>query len=161
MNSRLACSTVVDLLYHLENENDTLPKAIVSFSGATTIQLLLTALGTHNSTVRPATEDMENMENRTWKSSEISPFASNLAIVKYTCSNKDPLVKFFLNQKPLALDWCNEDLCTLANFVEKYRVYKEADCQEYFCPQTSGQSKLIYGGVFVIVIVNLILICLY
>lgn len=159
MNSRLACSAVADLIEHFENVNDTLPKVIVSFAHATTIQLFLTALGTHKDNLVPSTSSIDEMSNRKWKSSEISPFASNLAVVKYNCTNEEHQVKFFLNQKPLVPDWCIDDVCKFKDFTEAYSVYAEADCTDYFCSEDSGAVKAVYGALAVFV--NLILIYLY
>lgn len=133
----------------------------MSFAPATTIQLFLTALGANKDDVKPSNNDMTGMSDRKWKSSNISPFASNLAVVKYTCSNDEHQVKFFLNQKPLVLDWCSKEsnVCKLADFIDAYRSFKDADCNDYFCSDTSGKAKTVYG-VFAI-IVNLILIYLY
>lgn len=158
INSRVACKTVVDLLDHFENT--TSPKVIVSFADATTIQLLLTALGTHKDTVRPSTNTTANMDGRKWKSSEISPFAANLAVVKYDCSSEEHQVKFFLNQKPLLdLDWCSNGVCLYDKFTQNYRSFKDADCEEYFCSETSGQTKIVYRAFAIVV--NLVFIYLF
>lgn len=149
INSRLACDTVVDLIDHLTiTENDAAPKVSVSFADATAFQLFLTALETHkDSSVEPSVSNMEGMDNRMWKSSEMSPFASNLAVVKYDCSGGEDKLKFFLNQKLLKLHWCENGLCTFSGFIEKYRSFKEADCSEYFCLESeiSGKAKMVYG----------------
>lgn len=161
INSRVACRTVVDLLDHLTIENDTLPRVIVSFAHATTIQLFLTALGSHANSVRPSTDSMTDMDQRKWKSSQISPFASNLAVVRYNCPDDEHKVKFFLNQKTLMFDWCSQSgVCELDAVNEKYRSYKDADCEQYFCSDTSSKAKTVYGGVLAVA-VHLILIYLY
>lgn len=151
---------MVDLIDHLTiTEPDTAPKVIVSFADATTFQLFLTALGTHKDSVVPSVSNMEGMDDRMWKSSEMSPFASNLAVVKYGCSDEEDKLKFFLNQKLLKLDWCTDGLCTFSGFIEKYRSFKEADCKEYYCSETSGKAKIVYS-VFTIA-VSFLLIYLY
>lgn len=159
INSQLACTTVVDMLYHLETENATSPKVIAYFAHASTIQLLLTALGAAKDTIPLKSDNFAEMTNRKWKTSEICPFASNLAAVKYQCPNDEESpqrVKFFLNQKPLEFGWCNNGLCKLSDVVDTYRLYKEVDCERYFC---SGGQKLFFR-VFA-VLVNLMLIYLF
>lgn len=159
INSRVACKAVVNLLDHFDST--TSPYNVsVSFARATTIQLFLTALGAHkNETVKPSNDSMAGMSDRKWKSSQISPYAANLAVVKYTCTNNQHQVKFFLNQKPLEFDWCTESVCKLEDFNDAYLPFKEADCEKYFCSDTSGNAKTVYG-VFAVA-VNLILIYFY
>lgn len=154
INSVLACATVADLIEHLTDPDRT-EKTIVSFADATSIQLFLTALGTHNDTLRPSNVSLENMENRKWKSSETSPFASNLAVVKYVCETEEEdeeRVKLFLNQKPLVLDWCDDGdgFCSLIKFVEHYKSFRDADCTKYFCGLTSGTESLVHGSLAIV-----------
>lgn len=155
-NSRVPCKTVADMLDHLGNESNASPKVIAYFVPATTIQLFLTALGAFNETRQLSSGNFEGMRDRKWKTSEISPFASNLAVVKYRCSNDEDKVKFLLNQKPLELDWCADNFCKLDVVNEKYKLFKEVDCENYYC---SGEVKIVYGAFTVVV--NLFLIYLY
>ncbi|KAJ6641582.1 Multiple inositol polyphosphate phosphatase 1 [Pseudolycoriella hygida] len=156
INSRLACHTVVDLLDHLENKTSSSPMTIISFADAEALQLLLTTLGTHNDTVEPPEEDLNDlsdMNRRKWKSSVISPYASNLVVVKYTCDEEE-IVKVFLNQHELQLDWCENDKCKLKEFIENYRWMEK--CDETFCPNMAATLYGVFG--MVILAVSLILI---
>ncbi len=158
INSRLACKTVVDLIDHLNSTTTTDPKVLVSVSDETIIQLLLTALGTHKDDVRPSTDDMEDMENRRWNSSQMSPYAANLAVIKYECSGEHQ-VQFYLNQKKLYLDWCSGGVCEFSKFLETYQSFKDVNCTEYFCSERSGSGKIEHG--VLAIVASLILIYLH
>ncbi|XP_037044138.1 multiple inositol polyphosphate phosphatase 1-like [Bradysia coprophila] len=162
LNPPLACKTVVDLIDHLESESTgDSTNAIVSFADATTVQLFMTALGTHKDTENPS--NVSVVENRKWKSSQMSPFASNVAVVKYDCSG-DAKVKIFLNQRLLTPDWdgCTGGVCEFNKFIEHYKSYTSANCTKYFCggSEASGTAKLVNGAGVLAVTVTLILIYL-
>lgn len=142
------------MLEHL-GDNKT-NKVIAYFGHATTIQLFLTALGVREGDSLLTENNFADMQNRKWKSSEISSFASNLAVVKYNCT-PDPIVKFFLNERPLEFDWCDEKgLCKLSEINKEYSRYKEADCKTYYC---SSKAKIVYEIFYIIL--GLISIYLY
>lgn len=81
LNTRLACALVVDLLNHLESP--AMPKVVAYFAHSATIQLLLTALGAAKDNDGLRADNYEQMMRRKWRTSELSPFASNLAVIKY------------------------------------------------------------------------------
>lgn len=71
-----------------------------------------------------------------------SPFASNVAVVKYECANdlKRFKVQFFLNEKPLNFDWCNIGLCDLDQVIDKYRNFLNTDCSNIYCGGSFASS---------------------
>lgn len=81
LNTRLACSLVVDMLNHLESQ--TMPKVVAYFTHSATMQLLLTALGAAKDNDALRADNYQQLARRKWRSSEVSPFASNLAVIKY------------------------------------------------------------------------------
>lgn len=81
LNTRLACSLVVDMLNHLESQ--AMPKVAAYFTHSETIQLLLTALGAAKDNDALRADNYQQLMRRKWRSSEVSPFASNLAVIKY------------------------------------------------------------------------------
>ncbi|KAG4073959.1 hypothetical protein HA402_014164 [Bradysia odoriphaga] len=159
LNPPLACKTVVDLIDHLKSEStDDSTNAIVSFADATTVQLFMTALGTHEDTENPS--NVSVIENRKWRSSQMSPFASNVAVVKYDCSGDDK-VKIFLNQRLLTPVWdgCTDGVCEFSKFIEHFKSYTSVNCTDYFCggSETSGKEKSLIGGGVLAATVSLIL----
>lgn len=81
LNTRLACSLVEDMLTHLESQ--TMPKVVAYFAHSATIQLLFTALGAVKDTDGLRADNYQQLMQRKWRSSKISTFASNLAVIKY------------------------------------------------------------------------------
>lgn len=147
INSRVACYTVADMLSHLITD-EPLPKVIAYFAHASTIQLFLTALGVGKDNDKLKANNFDNMQGREWRSSEISPFASNLAVVRYgNCTDGVQKVKFFLNEKPLTFDWCTEsdDSCKLNQVLDQYQSFQ--DCANYYC---SGKAKIVYGIFYIV-----------
>lgn len=80
-NSKIMCAAVKDMAkFMLSDEN---PKVSAYFTHASAIQLFLTALG-HAKDDRPLRADnYREMKNRKFRTSVLSPLASNLAVVKY------------------------------------------------------------------------------
>lgn len=159
INSKLPCEIVADLIKHLEDNSTDSQETVVSFADATTVQLFLTALELHEDSKEPSIDSIK--EDRKWKSSETSPFASNVAVVKYDCSSTDQKdkVKIFLNQNLLIPDWCTGDVCEFDKFLVRYQTYKDADCKEYFCPLDKSGTSTAGVGVFAVV-ASLILVYL-
>lgn len=134
------------MLRHL-NSNDS-PKVIAYFGHIAIIHLHLTAMEAFKDTEAIQSDNFDRMANRKWKTSEICPFTANLAAVKYYCPNDNDAtykVKFFLNQKQLELDWCDDGLCKLQDVVEKYSLFNNAVCSDIYCSGANVfKSKLFY-----------------
>lgn len=81
LNNRLACHLVVDMLNHIESQ--TVPTVVAYFTHTATIQALLTALGAAKDNDGLRADNYQQMMRRKWRSSEVSPFAANLAVIKY------------------------------------------------------------------------------
>jgi multiple inositol-polyphosphate phosphatase/2,3-bisphosphoglycerate 3-phosphatase len=103
------------------------------------------------------------MKNRKFRTSVLSPFASNLAAVKYEwvarellsilltstrfifrCPNDSERfkVQFFLNERPIDFPWCNIGLCDLTKVISTYQRFLEADCSQIYCGGNSaGYAK--------------------
>lgn len=80
-NANVMCSTIQDMVKNLESTTN--PKVIAYFAHASGIQLLLTALGVSKDLATLRADNYEEMKNRVFRTSELSMFASNLAVVKY------------------------------------------------------------------------------
>lgn len=133
------------MLRHL-NSNDS-PKLVAYFGHIAIIHLHLTAMGAFKDAEAMRSDNFDRMTNRRWKTSEICPFTANLAAVKYHCHNDNDAmykIKFFLNQKPLELDWCAEGLCKLQDVLEKYSLFDGASCSDIYC----SDSDLLKSNLF-------------
>lgn len=81
LNSNIMCAAVQDMLRNLQSEQN--PKVVGYFAHASTIQLMLTALGYAKDGIKLTADNFHQMKNRKFKTSILSSFASNLAVVKY------------------------------------------------------------------------------
>lgn len=86
LNNRLACAAISDMIHHLETDSE--PNAVAYFTHSESVLLLLTALGAVKDSQPLRADNYYNMSHRKWRSSEITPFASNFAAVKYSCPNE-------------------------------------------------------------------------
>jgi multiple inositol-polyphosphate phosphatase / 2,3-bisphosphoglycerate 3-phosphatase len=81
LNSKIMCAAVKDMVTNMRQEEN--PKITAYFSHASGIQLLLTALGYGKDNEALRADNYQQMKYRKFRSSVLSPFASNLAVVKY------------------------------------------------------------------------------
>lgn len=141
-NSRISCSAVNDMLHNLDSEN--LPKATVYFAHSKSILLLLTALEAAKDSDSLRADNYHSMQDRKWRGSKITPFASNVAAIKYNCPNEmeHEKVMFFQNEQPIKFDWCKVGLCNWNDVKERYKQYAHVNCDEYFC-KNSGTTSIV------------------
>lgn len=152
LNKRLSCAAVNDMIEHLETDNE--PSAIAYFTHSESVEELLTALQAVKDSDTLRADNYYSMSRRKWRTSEIAPFASNFAAVKYSCPNEvqRDKVMFFLNEKPLYFDWCKVGLCDVSEIKERYKEYTDANCDEYFCSGYSAGNSLYTNTMYVLTI---------
>ena len=156
-NDMIACHAVNDMLMHLETQKE--PNVVSYFTHESEIQLFLVALGAAKDMEALRADNYYSMNRRQFRSSSISPFAGNVAVIKYQCKDeRDPYkVMFFLNEKLLLFDWCNVGLCNLDDVLEKYKNFKFADCSKEFCKRNfSTNLNPSYEAIILILLANLI-----
>lgn len=131
-NARLKCTIVNDMVQHLKNNAQL--KFRAHFAHSHGILLVLTALQAVKDSDTLRADNYNTVSRRKYRTSEIVPFAANLAAIKFECPNDvdQEKVMFFLNEKPLHFDWCNP-LCNLKDVEEQYKEFSQVDCDEYFC----------------------------
>lgn len=143
----MQCEAVADMLKHLESRD--LPKVIAYFSHLSAIQLFLTALGAAKDSDPPRVDNYYSMSRRKWRTSAISPFASNFAAIKYECPEETERQKviFFLNEKPVDFSWCKVGLCNWSDVQEKFKRFSQGDCASTFCANSATlvQHTLLYA----------------
>lgn len=131
INKNIQCKTVKDLLERFEDGN--VPEVTAYFTHSAAVQLFLTALGALKDDKALTANNYVEMSARKWKTSVVSPFAANVAVVKYKCSTQSK-VKFFLNERILRLDWCSSDgICDWSNVQSTYSKFKNAQCEASYC----------------------------
>lgn len=81
LSSNIMCAAVKDMLNNIQSEEN--PKVTAYFTHASAIQLFLTALGYGKDNDALRADNFGQMKYRKFRSSDLSPFGSNLAVVKY------------------------------------------------------------------------------
>lgn len=131
LNGNIKCAAIKDMLNRLDS--DTGPKTTVYFSHSAALQLFLTGLGAMRDDVDLKADNFAKMYTRRWRTSVISPFAGNVAVVRYNCTERDQ-VKIFLNEKLVHLDWCQANgACDWQNLKDRYALYVNGNCDQMFC----------------------------
>lgn len=143
-NARLLCELMNDMLGHLGTNEQ--PKAVVFLSHSSSYLLLLSSLGAFKDSKPLRADNYHQLADRKWRLSKIARLASNFAAVKYYCPNEveKRKVGFFINEEPLELEGCDNGLCDWDVVKERYRIYSEVDCDEYYCtkPKTTTEKPI-------------------
>lgn len=147
----LACYAVSDMIRHLARPEN--PTVIGYFTHETEIQLFLNALGAKQDREAPRADNYYAMRNRQFRSSELTPFAANVAAVRYQCTDPREPVKviFFLNEKALMFDWCKVGLCDWSEVQRRYQRYTEGNCAKLYCGG-SGAKRVNVGEGFIMLV---------
>lgn len=131
LNKHIKCEAMKDMLNRLSNSGG--PTTTVYFSHSAALQLFLTALGALRDEHDLKADNISRMSFRKWKTSKISPFAGNIAIVRYECPTHDQ-AKFFLNENVLQFDWCQPNgACNWRDVETRYEFYANQNCDQVFC----------------------------
>lgn len=137
-NENVQCYTVSDMMSHMKSKEG--PNVVAYFSHASAIQLFLTSLGLFNGTDSLRADNFENMKDRKWKTTLISPFAANVAVVRYKCvendsNNLEDKIRFFLNERPLELDQCksSSESCRMNEINQIFEHFNENNCENIYC----------------------------
>lgn len=134
MNRHIQCSTVRDMVLHLESDAD--PRVKIYFGHSSALLLHLTAMGAFQDETKLKAKDYGNLLERQWSTGKLSPFAGNLVAVRY--SNNQ--VKFFLNEELIRFDWCTNGVCGIQDVKEKYEHLN--DCKKVSCPASSAIDSI-------------------
>lgn len=128
INEALACESVQDLYKHLKSNEK--PNFVAYFSHSATLRFLLTAIGFAKDLESLRANNFDRMESRQWRMTKLTPFAANIAFVKYFCPNEieREQVKIFLNEKPIELSWCKNVACSLTDFIKKFGKNLKNNC---------------------------------
>uniref|UniRef100_A0A182TS74 Multiple inositol polyphosphate phosphatase 1 n=1 Tax=Anopheles melas TaxID=34690 RepID=A0A182TS74_9DIPT len=155
-STELACHAMADMLRQLSSRDD--PSVVAYFTHDTEIQLFLAALGAKRDEMPLRADNFPFMRNRKYTTSDI-PFAANVAAVKYQCAEqREPeRVIFFLNEKPIMLDWCSVGLCNWSDVKQKYQRFTEGNCDRTYC-QSSGAAGTHLAGSIALGVAPLLLL---
>lgn len=148
VNENLACNAMTDMLTHLKSRSG--PQVVASFAHSTNIQLLIAAMGVLRDPQPLLADNFYQMKRRKFRVSRIDPFSANLAAIAYDCDEAErQKVMFFLNERPLELEWCRVGLCDWTKVEQHYQKYLSGiDCAREFCHQSGAKS--VHGSVLAI-----------
>lgn len=145
-NDNVHCFTVSDLIAHMEADEG--PKVVAYFTHASAIQLFLTSLGLVRDSEALRGDNFDQMRKRNWRTSTISPFAANLAAVRYKCDNAaketpEDKIKFFLNERNIEMTQCESDdgSCRLNELKEMFEHFDQRKCEQIYCDRNSNSLE--------------------
>jgi len=112
---------VVKTMDSIVSQQELTQKAYLRFAHAETIMPLSAVLGFYKDNYT-LTADLtqEQINNRIWTTSKVSPFASNMAFVLYQCGNNEYRVKITLNEVEFTFPGCDEIYCPYDKFKSIY-----------------------------------------
>lgn len=89
-------------------------------------------------------QNFQKMVERKWSTSKMSPFAGNLAAVRYD----NDKIKFFLNEELLELNWCTNGVCDLGQLKNQYKQFN--NCEKTACPKQKDVDPIesFFGSIF-------------
>uniref|UniRef100_A0A1B6DXK1 Multiple inositol polyphosphate phosphatase 1 n=2 Tax=Clastoptera arizonana TaxID=38151 RepID=A0A1B6DXK1_9HEMI len=144
-NLILACPLLKDLYEKFSktasNYSDTTnPKGTFYFSHASMVNMFSARLGLYKDSTPLTYSNYESMSKRNYRTTDIMPFASNIAAVFYKCTNgEENQVMFYHNEKPVLYDGCNVGLCSWKTIKDKFSAAVDpSTCNLKFCNPGNG-----------------------
>lgn len=130
INRKLMGPAIVDMINSLEYDDG--PIVTANFGHSYSMKIFLTSMGIGENPIPLRADNFDQMANRTFRVSELTPFGSNLAAVKYDCNHADDKVLFFLNEKPAQFDYCKSGVCEMSELKKRYHRFLEENNEEAF-----------------------------
>ncbi|KAG4078988.1 hypothetical protein HA402_001643 [Bradysia odoriphaga] len=130
----LPCFLMQDLLSFIQSNDVDDHKAKIYNTNGTPLMIMLVTFGAFQDNVPLTRHNFAQQNQRLWKTSLISPMATNLAVMRYDCADGDNDVLFLYNEKPLIIPGCQPNgLCKQSFLLEKFSRFLRANCEEMFC----------------------------
>ncbi|KAK6624155.1 hypothetical protein RUM44_011013 [Polyplax serrata] len=150
LNLRLGCTAIRDMLegfQHLEDENVQHAQEPIGkfyFSHASALLMTMARLGIASHGIPLRHDNFDEQRNREWKTSELSPFAANLAAVFFKCTTGEyNKVMFYVNERNIAFDGCDVGLCSWSYIRSKFSDILQS-CDLEWCRNGSSHSNYIF-----------------
>jgi multiple inositol-polyphosphate phosphatase/2,3-bisphosphoglycerate 3-phosphatase len=132
---QISCPLLTDFFQTIDNvlNNTVLPqeRAYLRFAHAETILPFASILGLFNdSSPLLANSSADFINNRKFRSSQISPFAANIAFVLYNCSSTSVpyRVQLLQNEQETLFPGCSEMYCPYTELKQLYSQYLYGNC---------------------------------
>lgn len=165
LNYEISCALLGDFFESFDLAVEGKQVADLRFAHAETIIPFISLLGLYKdkSPLSPDLPD-EELENRQWKLSLISPFSANLMTVMYKCeSSQTPyLVKFLHNEQEVKIPACKEKYCDIEELKKAYASFLNCDVKEQCrLPVSTSKSTGFIGFIILLGLTIIILIVAY
>ncbi|XP_069691317.1 multiple inositol polyphosphate phosphatase 1-like [Periplaneta americana] len=135
LNKQVGCPPVKDFLdrfSQIENGSPQ-PAGVFYFTHSEMLQMILLPLGIAQDEEPLTHSNYEQMRNRLWKTSYITPFAINLAVVLFRCDAQEQYkVQFYLGENLLYFEGCDQGLCDWS-YIKKEFGSISTTCNLDFC----------------------------
>lgn len=146
-NIKLGCPPVKDFMFRFREmeERNPQPTGVFYFTHRKMLQLVLARLGIAKDDEHLTHTNYNLMKNRKWKSSLISPFATNLAAVFFRCETGEAYrVMFFLQEKLYNYKGCNVGLCNWSFIKDKFEKIGQ-ECNLDFCSKDWNGARQLHA----------------
>lgn len=115
LNSKTACQTLNDLRKQfqrtVQSDGETKPRGLFYFAHDKTIFKVMASFGLYRPPDHLRHNNFEDMRNRVWRTSFISPFSANLALVLYKCGEGHKVAVFFQGEPVPLTEICKGTVC--------------------------------------------------
>ncbi|XP_033644412.1 multiple inositol polyphosphate phosphatase 1-like [Asterias rubens] len=122
INYRISCELALDAINYLEKRvtmPTSTPLGNFKFGHSETIVPLVTLMGLFNDPIALLSSNFDEHINRVFRAGNMSPFAGNVAFALYRCNGSSDTVhrvQVLLNERPVKLDFCTGQFCSLEEF---------------------------------------------
>ncbi|XP_063240305.1 multiple inositol polyphosphate phosphatase 1-like [Bacillus rossius redtenbacheri] len=144
LNVKLGCPVVHDMLEHFRKVEEAgdggpqQPLGVFYFAHSATLQMALSQLGIARDPQPLTHASFQSAAHRRWKTSELSPFAANLAAVLYRCTDGERhRVMFYVSEKLVDYEGCDVGLCSW-RYLAGRLGHVASGCDLQFCRDGSG-----------------------
>lgn len=135
LNTQVGCPPVKDFLDRFSQIENGAPQpaGVFYFTHSEMLQMILLPLGIAKDKEPLTHSNYEQMRNRQWKTSNITPFAINLAVVFFRCNAEEQYkVQFYLGENLLNFEGCRQGVCEWSYIKQKFGSISTA-CNLDFC----------------------------
>lgn len=142
---------VYSFLRNKISQAQTGPKGVFYFGHSANVFSAIVRLGFARDATPLLSSNFDEMRNRKWKSSYLSPFASNVMAVLYDCHGANK-VTFFVNQVPMTVEKYGCTLCPWQSIDAMFGpIVSSPSCT---FDEHSGVPRTAVNGVLLLVVIG-------
>ncbi|KAL1116077.1 hypothetical protein AAG570_005572 [Ranatra chinensis] len=152
LSYKVGCPIVKDLIDRFNrgsgSQETSTPKGVFYFVHSDTLRPVLVRLGVAKDAQPPRHDNYHQMSKRQWRTSQVSPFAGNIAAVFYKCHGnygEENKVMFYLNEHNVDYEGCDVGLCEWSYIKKKFEnVISQDSCSYKFCETAESSAPTKY-----------------